>query len=141
MQIGYARVSTKDQDLRLQCEALRQVTCDKTYEDKAGGAKASREGMKLALDVLRENDTLVVWKLDRLGRSVKDLVNIVSDLQQTRCTLQILDRSDRHFDPGRAVLFSCNGQLGTDGTGPDGGANQSWIGSGSPAGTYWEAKT
>ena len=82
MQIGYARVSTQDQDLRLQYEALRQVPCDKIYEDKASGAKASREGLKLALDVLRENDTLVVWKLDRLGRSVRDLVNIVSDLEQ-----------------------------------------------------------
>ena len=74
MQTGYARVSTQDQDLRLQYEALRQVPCDKIYEDKASGAKASREGLKLALDVLRENDTLVVWKLDRLGRSVRDCV-------------------------------------------------------------------
>ena len=70
MQIGYARVSTQDQDLRLQYEALRQAQCDKIYEDKASGAQASREGLKVALDVLRENDTLVVWKLDRLGRSV-----------------------------------------------------------------------
>ena len=82
MQIGYARVSTQDQDLRLQYEALYQAQCDRIYEDKASGAKALREGLKLALDVLRENDTLVVWKLDRLGRSVKDLVNIVSDLEQ-----------------------------------------------------------
>ena len=73
MQIGYARVSTQDQDLRLQYEALYQAQCDRIYEDKASGAKALREGLKLALDVLRENDTLVVWKLDRLGRSVKDL--------------------------------------------------------------------
>ena len=82
MQIGYARVSNQDQDLRLQYEALRQANCDKIYEDKASGTKASREGLKLALDVLRENDTLVVWKLDRLGRSVRDLVNIVCDLEQ-----------------------------------------------------------
>ena len=54
MQIGYARVSTQDQDLRLQYEALRQVPCDKIYEDKASGAKASREGLKMALNVLRE---------------------------------------------------------------------------------------
>ena len=82
MQIGYARESTQDQDLRLQYEALRQVPCDKIYEDKASGAKASREGLRLVLDILRENDTLVVWKLDRLGRSVKDLVNIICDLEQ-----------------------------------------------------------
>ena len=79
MQIGYARVSTQDQDqdLRLQYEALRRAQCDKIYEDKASGARASREGLKLALDVLRENDILVVWKLDRRGHSVKDLVTIV----------------------------------------------------------------
>ena len=64
MHIGYARVST--QDLRLQYDALQQAQCDKIYEDKASGAHASREGLKIALDVLRENNTLVVWKLDRL---------------------------------------------------------------------------
>ena len=53
MQIGYARESTQDQDLRLQYEALRQVPCDKIYEDKASGAKASREGLRLVLDILR----------------------------------------------------------------------------------------
>ena len=58
MQISHARVSTQDQDLRLQYEALHQAQCDKIYEDKASGAKASREGLKMALDVLRENDTL-----------------------------------------------------------------------------------
>ena len=60
MQIGYARVSIQDQDLRLQYEALRQARCDKIYEDKASGAKTSRVGLRLALDVLQENDTLVV---------------------------------------------------------------------------------
>ena len=82
MQIGYARVFTQDQDLNLQHEALRQAQCDKIYDDKASGAKSSREGLSLSLDILRENDNLVVWKLDRLGRSVKDLVNIVCDLEQ-----------------------------------------------------------
>ena len=57
MKIGYARVSTQDQDLRLQYEALHLAQCDKIYEDKASGAKASREGLRLVLDVLRENDT------------------------------------------------------------------------------------
>ena len=82
MQIGYARVSTQDQDLSLQYDALRQVQCDKIYEDKASGANASRDGLTLALEVLRENDSLVVWKLDRLGRSLKDLVAIVCNLEQ-----------------------------------------------------------
>ena len=102
MQIGYARVSTQDQDLRLQYEALYQAQCDRIYEDKASGAKASREGLKLALDVLRENDTLVVWKLDRLGRSVKDLVNIVSDLEQRGVHFKSLtDQIDTSTTSGR----------------------------------------
>ena len=102
MQIGYARVSTQDQDLRLQYEALRQVACDKIYEDKASGAQASRDGLKLALDVLRENDTLVVWKLDRLGRSMKDLVNIVSDLEQRGVHFKSLtDQIDTSTTAGR----------------------------------------
>ena len=102
MQIGYARVSTQDQDLRLQYEALFQAKCDKIYEDKASGAKASREGLNLALDVLRENDTLVVWKLDRLGRSVRDLVNIVSDLEQRGVHFKSLtDQIDTSTTAGR----------------------------------------
>ena len=102
MQIGYARVSTQDQDLRLQYEALRQVQCDKIYEDKTSGAKASREGLKLTLDVLRENDILVVWKLDRLGRSVRDLVNIVCDLEQRGVHFKSLtDQIDTSTTAGR----------------------------------------
>ena len=102
MQIGYARVSTQDQDLRLQYKELRQVPCDKIYEDKASGAKASREGLKLALDVLRENDTLVVWKLDRLGRSVRDLVNIISDLEQRGVHFKsVTDQIDTSTTAGR----------------------------------------
>ena len=106
MQIGYARISTQDQDLRLQYEALRQVSCDKIYEDKASGSQASREGLRLALDVLRENDTLVVWKLDRLGRSVRDLVNIVSDLEQRGVHFKSLtDQIDTSTTAGR---FFCH---------------------------------
>ena len=128
MQIGYARVSTQDQDLNLQYAALRQVNCDNIYEDKASGAKVSREGLKLALDALRENDTLVVWKLDRLGRSVRDLVNIVSDLEQRGVHFKSPDRSDRHVYHGRQVLFPCNGQPSADGAGPDRGTYQGWAG-------------
>ena len=102
MQIGYARVTTQDQDLRLQHEALRQVPCDKIYEDKASGTKASREGLKLVFDVLRENDTLVVWKLDRLGCSVRDLVNIISGLEQRGVHFKSLtDQIDTSTTAGR----------------------------------------
>ena len=102
MQIGYARVSTQDQDLSLQYEALHKAQCDKIYEDKASGARAPREGLRLALDVLRENDTLVVWKLDRLGRSVRDLVNIISDLDQREVHFKSLtDQIDTSTTAGR----------------------------------------
>lgn len=80
--MGYARVSTKDQNLSLQYEALNQTGCEKIYEDRASGAKISRQGLELALEVLRDGDSLVVWKLDRLGRNVKDLVTMVGELEQ-----------------------------------------------------------
>ena len=102
MHIGYARVSTQDQDLSLQYDALRQAQCDKIYEDKASGANASRDGLTLALEVLRENDSLVVWKLDRLGRSLKDLVAIVCDLEQRGVHFKCLtDQIDTSTTSGR----------------------------------------
>jgi DNA invertase Pin-like site-specific DNA recombinase len=81
MQIGYARVSTKDQNLHLQSEALTQAGCEKIYKDHVSGATASRKGLDMALEVLRQGDTLVVWKLDRLGRNVKNLVTLVGELE------------------------------------------------------------
>ncbi len=82
MLIGYARVSTQDQNLELQIEALTKAGCKKIFEDKVSGSRAERPGLAKARDVLREGDTLVVWKLDRLGRSVKQLVNLVVELEQ-----------------------------------------------------------
>ena len=102
MQIGYARVSTQDQDLSLQHAALQAAGCDKIYSDKASGANATRDGLTLALDILRENDSLVVWKLDRLGRSVKDLVAIVNDLAQRDVHFKCLtDQIDTSTPSGR----------------------------------------
>ena len=104
MLIGYARVSTKDQDLSLQNEALSKAGCDRVFEDKASGAKAKREGLKQALEVLRENDTLAVWKLDRLGRSVKDLVSIVGDLEKRGVHFKSLtDNIDTSTTSGRGL--------------------------------------
>ncbi|MBM5588943.1 recombinase family protein, partial [Burkholderia pseudomallei] len=77
MLIGYARVSTQDQNLALQREALREVGCRKVLEDKVSGTRVDRPGLAKALEMLRDGDTLVVWKLDRLGRSVKQLVDLV----------------------------------------------------------------
>ena len=82
MLIGYARVSTQDQNIDLQTEALTKVGCKKIYIDKISGSRAERPGLTKALEMLREGDTLVVWKLDRLGRSVKNLVDLVGELHQ-----------------------------------------------------------
>ena len=70
MLIGYARVSTDDQNLDLQRDALRQAGCAKIYEDHLSGARAARPGLQQALEVARAGDILVVWRLDRLGRSL-----------------------------------------------------------------------
>ena len=77
MLIGYARVSTLDQNLELQREALTNAGCPKVFEDKVSGTRADRPGLAKAMEMLREGDTLVVWKLDRLGRSVKQLVDLI----------------------------------------------------------------
>ena len=82
MLIGYARVSTQDQHLDLQMEALRKANCKKIFDDKISGSRATRPELNKALEAVREGDTLVVWKLDRLGRSVKSLVDLVEQLHK-----------------------------------------------------------
>jgi hypothetical protein len=82
MLIGYARVSTQDQNFELQIEALHKVGCKRIFEDKASGSRAERPGLAKAQESFRKGDTLVVWKLDRLGRSVKNLVDLVGELQK-----------------------------------------------------------
>ena len=80
--IGYARVSTQDQKLDLQIEALRAAGCEKIFTDVASGAKAQRPGLAEALAYLRQGDTLIVWKIDRLGRSVSHLIRTVDQLRE-----------------------------------------------------------
>jgi DNA invertase Pin-like site-specific DNA recombinase len=80
LRIGYARVSRDEQTLDLQTDALEKSHCEKIFTDKASGAKESRPGLDKALEHLRPGDTLVVWRLDRLGRSLKHLIGLVEDL-------------------------------------------------------------
>ena len=80
MLIGYARVSTQDQNLDLQIDALTNAGCKKIFHEKTSGSRAERPEFSKAREALREGDTLVVWKLDRLGRSVKNLVDLVGEL-------------------------------------------------------------
>ena len=83
MKIGYARVSTTDQNLDLQTDALEAAGCKKIFSDRGvSGAKAERPGLDKALDQLRKGDILVIWKLDRLGRSLSHLLSIIEDLKQ-----------------------------------------------------------
>lgn len=84
MKIGYVRVSTFDQNLDLQLEELKKAGCEKIFEDKISGSlsKAERNGLRNAIEFARSGDVLVVWKLDRLGRSIKDLIEIVGELDE-----------------------------------------------------------
>ncbi len=82
MLIGYARVSTNDQSLDLQLDALNQAGCRRVFTDKASGTQNNRPGLTEALSRLREGDVLVIWKLDRLGRTVKGLVDFVAELAE-----------------------------------------------------------
>ena len=82
MKIGYARVSTQDQELALQLDALEQAGCEKIYQEKVSGAAKARPQLEVLLEHLRKGDIVVVWKLDRLARSLKDLVSLVNQIQE-----------------------------------------------------------
>lgn len=102
MLVGYARVSTVDQNLDLQLSALREVGCEKLYQDQISGTKTNRPGLSMAIEVLRKNDTLVVWKLDRLGRTVKGLIDLVNQLHQKEIHFKsITDNVDTSTPAGR----------------------------------------
>lgn len=105
MKLGYARVSTNEQDLSLQLDALKEAGCEKTFQDRVSGAKAERPGLQEALHYLRKGDTLVVWRLDRLGRSLKHLIETVNDLEERGIGFQSLQESiDTTTSSGRLVF-------------------------------------
>lgn len=93
MLIGYARVSTDDQHLDLQRDALALAGCERVFEDTAGGAKAERTGLTELLATLRGGDTVVIWRLDRLGRSLKDLIYLIERLDSADVGLRSLQES------------------------------------------------
>lgn len=105
MLIGYARVSTQDQNLALQRQALSAAGCERIYEDSISGARAERPGLAKALDALREGDTLVVWKLDRLGRTVKGLVELVESLHAQGVQFRSLTDSIDTSSPSGRFFF------------------------------------
>ncbi|MEH4266303.1 recombinase family protein [Klebsiella aerogenes] len=105
MLIGYARVSTGDQNLDLQKNALIRAECELVFEDMASGKNARRPGLKRALRRLKPGDVLVVWKLDRLGRSVRDLITLVSELQARGVNFRSLTDSIDTSTPAGRFFF------------------------------------
>lgn len=110
--IGYARVSTGEQDLALQLDALSKDGCETIFRDQASGAKTDRPGLVEALAHLRKGDILVVWKLDRLGRSLPHLIETVTELERRKVGLRSLTESIDTTTPGGRLIFHVFGALG-----------------------------
>jgi DNA invertase Pin-like site-specific DNA recombinase len=111
MLVGYARVSTQDQTLDLQKDALEKAGCRKLFTDTASGAKAERKGLEEALAYVREGDTLVVWRLDRLGRSLNHLIETVADLDGRKVGFRSLRESIDTTTSGGKLVFHIFGAL------------------------------
>jgi DNA invertase Pin-like site-specific DNA recombinase len=99
------RTSSTDQNLELQLDAFERAGCTKVFEDRISGAKAERPGLDQALDYLRPGDTLVVWRLDRLGRSLKHLVQVVSELEEQGVGFRSLEESIDTTTTGGRLVF------------------------------------
>ena len=111
MLIGYERVSTDDQNLSLQHDALKDAGCDRIFSDKMSGVKADRPGLTEAFDYVRPGDTLVVWRLDRLGRSLKDLIALVEELERREIGFRSLQESIDTTTSGGKLIFHLFGAL------------------------------
>ena len=110
--IGYARVSTADQNPDLQRDALAAAGCARVFEDEASGARADRPGLGQALDYVRDGDILVVWKLDRLGRSLPHLIETVGSLAARGVGFRSLTEAIDTTTPGGRLVFHLFGALG-----------------------------
>jgi len=111
MYIGYARVSTEDQTLDLQNDALEKIGCIKIFTDTASGAKAERKGLKEALGYVREGDILVVWRLDRLGRSLKHLIETITELNNKKIGFKSIQENIDTTTSGGKLVFHIFGAL------------------------------
>ena len=111
MLVGYARVSTDDQTLALQLDALEHAGCERIVQDTASGAKADRPGLTQAFDLLRAGDTLVVWRLDRLGRSLSQLIALISELDERQIGFRSLTEQIDTTTSGGRLIFHIFGAL------------------------------
>ncbi len=111
MLIGYARVSTQDQTLNLQKDALEKIGCSKIFTDTISGSTTERKGLDEALAYVREGDTLVVWRLDRLGRTLKHLIETITDLSKRHIGFKSLTESIDTTTSGGKLIFHIFGAL------------------------------
>ena len=111
MLIGYARVSTQDQTLDLQTDALKQAGCEKLFTDSISGTKSERPGLQEAMNHLRAGDTLVVWRLDRLGRTLKHLIATITDLSDKGIGFKSLQENMDTTTSGGKLIFHIFGAL------------------------------
>ena len=111
MLVGYARVSTTDQTLDLQHDALNKAGCTRIFTDTASGAQTERKGLTEALSFVRPGDTLVVWKLDRLGRSLKDLITRITELNDRKIGFKSLTEQIDTTTSGEKLIFHIFGAL------------------------------
>lgn len=111
MKVGYARVSTHEQNLSLQIDALKKSGCAKILTDKISGSKSERPGLQEALDYLRAGDSLVVWRLDRLGRSLKHLIEVITHLEERKIGFSSLQESIDTTTSGGKLIFHIFGAL------------------------------
>ena len=105
MKIGYARVSTADQHLRMQEDALKSAGCEEIFTDVVSGVKTQRIGLDKALGYVREGDTLVVWKLDRLGRSIQHLIQLMTSLNEKKIGFKSLQENIDTSTSGGKLIF------------------------------------
>lgn len=111
MIIGYARVSTDDQHLDLQRDALQKAGCERLFEDQASGVKANRTGLGQLLMSLRAGDTVVIWRLDRLGRSLKDLIAMIEQFDTAHVGLRSVQENIDTTSIGGRLVFHLFGAL------------------------------
>ena len=111
MNIGYCRVSTQDQNLELQLDELKKAGCEKIFQDVASGSKYEREGLQDAIAFAREGDCVVVWKLDRLSRSLRHLIDTVNQLKERGVGLRVLTQNLDTTTPSGTLVFHIFGAL------------------------------